>query len=218
MIVSYSGLGSYNKCPSQFARKYVWKEHGAAYIPAPAAARGTTLHGTIEDLINGKRDDLPKEIAFYTQFFTGLREQGAIAEEKFCFNTLWEPVDFEDHDTGMIRGLMDITLYVPGETESNVYELKTGKVYDDHPYQRNLYGLIDLINHPEIEKVTVTGVYLDLKKNIPTVYYQNMLASYKYMWERKINKVQPPQPYPMRPGWYCRSCPYSKGNGGKCPN
>ncbi len=218
MIVSYSGLGSYDKCPSQFQRKYVTKEHGAPYISSPAASRGIGLHKAVEDLINGKTDSLPKEIEFYTQFFTALRNQGAVAEEKFCFNKEWEPVDFEDHEAGMIRGLMDITMYIKTEKDSNVYELKSGKVYDDHPHQRNLYGMVHLLNHPDIETVTVTGVYMDLKKNEATTYYQNMMSSYKYMWQRKINKVQPPQPYPMRPGWYCRSCPYSKGNGGLCPN
>ena len=218
MIVSYSGLGSYNKCPSQFKRRYITKEQGAGYVSAPAAERGTRLHKSVEDLINGKIDRLPEEINQYTQFFLNLREQGAIAEKKFCLTQNWQFTDFEDHENGMIRGMIDVTLPDPEEKEHTVYELKTGKEYDDHPQQRNLYGMVELMAYPKVEKVRVIGVYMDLNLNRETTYYQNMIESYRYLWLRKINKVQPPQPYPMRPGWYCKFCPYSKGKGGLCPN
>lgn len=219
MALSYSGYTMYVNCPSSFQRKYITKEKTKAPLPtresAPAMFRGTDLHNAIEDLINDNRNDLPKEISHYTQFAIGLRSQEAKAEEAFAFDAQWEAVDFEAEEAE-IRGFLDCKLHT--ENDFVIYEWKTGKVYDDHVTQRSLYGLAGLLLHPEQRTVRVITTYLDLGKNDETVYHREMMSTYKWMWGRYINSTKPPQPYPMRPGWKCRYCDYSKNNGGLCPN
>lgn len=222
MAVSFSGISTYVNCPSAFKRKYVTKEpvklkdEVQQRKDAPQKFRGTDIHNSVEDYLLGKKNNIHHEIAVkYSLFCSNLKQQGAKPEMEFGFNAKWESVPFED-PTAQIRGKMDCTLDIPQSL--NVYEWKTGKEYDTHSDQRNLYGLAGLILHPHHEKVIVTTVYFDLGINRPTTYSRNELSSYKWVWERKINKTKPPQPYPMRPSWKCRNCDFSKKNGGKCPN
>jgi len=217
MAISYSGYTTYLSCPSAFQRRYITKEEGGARPTrqtAPKMFRGTDMHNCIENIINGGSDPLPKDIEHYHDFVCGLRDMGAKPEEPFAFNAAWERVDFEDPEAE-IRGFLDCIL---AGDELIVYEWKTGKEYDDHVVQRNLYGLAALIMQPKYEKVRVITTYLDLGKNAETTYHAMMLSTYKWMWTKHINKTKPPQPYPMKPSWKCGSCQFSKNNGGKCPN
>ena len=215
--VSYSGLGMYTKCPSSFHRKYNLKEE-VKYPPtrenAPAMFRGTDIHNSIEHCLLGEREDVHEDIHDYLPWILSMREHSK-PELEFAFDLNWEPVAFDAEDA-RIRGFMD-NVHV-GDDELVVHEWKTGKMYDEHSKQRNLYGLACLILFPKYDKVRVITVYLDQRKNVETTYHMSMISTYKYMWDRHINKVYPPQPYPMRPGWYCRFCNYSKNSGGKCPN
>ena len=176
--------------------------------------RGTDLHNAIEDMLNNKSNKLPKAISHYTDFVLGLRTMEAKPEVPFAFNALWESVDFED-ETAEIRGFLDCELV--GQ-ELIVYEWKSGKKYDDHVVQRNLYGLAALIRNPSYEKVRVITTYLDSSSNDETTYHAPMLNTYKWFWTKKINSTRPPQPYPMRPSWKCGTCQFSRNRGGLCPN
>lgn len=219
MALSYSGYNMYVDCPSSFQRRYILKEKTSAEEPtpesAPAMFRGLDMHQAVEDLLNDKRNDLPKEISQYTPFAIGLRTKGASAEEAFAFDSKWERVDF-DNPEAEIRGLLDCKLCT--DEDLVIYEWKTGKVYESHVHQRSLYGLAALLMHPEHKTVTVITTYFDQGQNNQTVYHRDMLTTYKWVWERHINKTKPPQPYPMKPSWKCRYCDYSKNRGGKCPN
>ncbi len=217
--VSYSGLSMYTQCPSSFQRKYLLKEKVLSEPTresAPAMFRGTDIHNSIEDLLNGKREDVHKEIQKnYLGFCTELKEKGTQAELAFAFDTNWEPLTFDD-PTAEIRGYMDAVLCT--DDELVVYEWKTGKEYPEHANQRHLYGLAAMLMFPQHDKVRVIGTYLDQCKNVENSYLRSQLTTLKWTWTRKINKTKPPQPYPMRPSWKCRYCNYSKNQGGTCPN
>ena len=219
ITVSYSGLGSYNKCPNQFARRYVYKEPVEKGPPSPPMQRGLEIHESIEDVINGKNTKVHSEIVFYQEYVSMLAAMGAIAEAPFNFGQGWEARPFEDVDGWGTRGFLDCHV-VPKEEPDKGYvqEWKTGKAYDDHSLQRDLYGLSMFLMYPDVQTVKVDTIYLDQKDTQSTEYSRDKLVTYKWVWERKINKVQPPQKYPMRPGWWCRGCPYSTRNGGSCPN
>ena len=218
ITVSYSGISMYKDCPSAFYRKYVAKEEGGApptRETAPAMFRGTDLHNAIEEMILGKRERLPKELSGYDGFVKQLADLGAKPEVAFAWDANWEATGFDAEDAA-IRGFYDCKVVTPKQL--TIYEWKTGKVYPEHVTQRHLYGMSAMLEHPEHESVNVITTYLDLMENMSTTYHSPMLSTYKWMWTKYINKCQPPQPYPMRPSWKCRTCQFSKKNGGKCPN
>lgn len=223
MALSYSAIKTYKECPSKFFRKYIAKEEAGprpTREEAPQMYRGTDIHDSIEAVLKGEANKVHEEAQFYNDFVMGLRTMGAMPEVPFAYTEDWEEVEFDD-PTAAIRGFIDAVLIRDNLEEKKVgisYEWKSGKRYDEHSMQRNLYGLATLLKFPEIDEAHVITTYIDLKENVPIVYPRDMLTSYKWMWTRHINATKPPQPYPMRPSWKCKNCPYSRYRGGKCPN
>lgn len=206
----------YNSCPSAFQRRYITKE-STAHVKegtSPAAARGTRVHKGVENYLIGAAE-LPEEaMAFETMFEKIRDERNPLPEEQFCYDEDWVRVPFTNKERGRVRGILDIVY----EHEGMVYvqELKTGKLYDEHAKQRSLYGLAGLLMFPGASAVTVQTIYLDPAIVKPLVIERGQIDSYKYMWERNVNKVQPPQDYPARKNWKCAYCPYNADVGGKC--
>ena len=217
ICVSHSGMGLYASCPSAFARKYVWKEETLQgdKPPSPAALRGTRVHNGCEKFLLGHEDEIPEEAESFRGLFYALRdERQAEPEVRFCFNDAWEAVPFNDKEGGKVRGILDIIYEHDGTC--HVFEIKTGKIYDDHSQQRSLYALAGLLLYPEAHTVRCTNLYLDGAVQKTTELVRGQLGTWKYHWDRKINKCQPPQPYKATPSWKCQWCPYSEHLGGLC--
>ena len=221
MAVSHSGLTLYDQCPSAFQRRYLLREATSPREPHPNAARGSEIHADFERyLLEG--GDLPGNgMSAWHSLLIKLRAAGATAEREFAFTKDWEICEF-DADEAVIRGKIDAE-YWSGDSAQmvDVYEWKTGKNYPEHVHQRSLYGLAGLLIYPDAPGVRIHMPYLDRPNERPTVqeFMQGQINSLKWIYERKINKVQPPQEYPMRQSWKCRFCDYSKKvNNGKCPN
>lgn len=217
ICVSFSGMELYNSCPSAFNRRYILKEEvvGADAAPSAAAARGSRVHRDIELFLRGL-GELPDEAMGFEGLFNALLEerQGVEPECHFAFDRDWEECDFADKETAKVRGILDICY--PHDDMAYVIELKTGKLYEEHARQRSLYGLAGLIKYPECYAVTCQTIYLDGALVKPLVIQQDQRKSYQWVWDRLINKVQPPQPYPQRPSWKCRFCDYHEKKGGTC--
>jgi hypothetical protein len=210
-------MNLYQSCPSAFRRKYLDHEEtlqGDA-PPSPAALRGTRVHRGCELFLLKKEDEIPPEAEGFRGLFYALRdEREARPEFRWAFDDNWEPVSFGDKENGKVRGVLDIDYEHDGTC--HIFEIKTGKIYEDHPKQRNLYGLAGLLLYPEAHTVRVTNLYLDGGLQKTTEIMRGQVDTWKYHWDRKINGVQPPQPYKATPSWKCQWCPYSKHLGGLC--
>lgn len=217
ICVSFSGMQSYDQCPSSFQRRYILKEavdQAEGGGGSPAMLRGSRIHKGCENYLLD-RDELPEEAKSFRQLFYALKHQRqARPEVRFAFDSEWNLVDFNDKETAQVRGILDIIHDDDGTCY--VTELKTGKKYPEHSLQRSLYGLAGGLMYPECEVITVQTVYLDSGEVIPTVFHGDQLETYKWVWQRLINKCQPPQEYPQRPSWKCRFCDYHEDKGGKC--
>ena len=218
VTVSYSGLGMYDNCPSSFERKYILKEQvrEVKEEDAPAMFRGKRIHEGIEKFLLGDDEAIPREAEFYIDFFKSIRKQETLTPEReFAFNPEWVTTSFHDPHAA-IRGVID-AVFVDGDT-CHVFEFKTGKIYEEHEKQRALYGLAALLLEPIVDKAVVTNIYIDQRKNQSAEFTREEIEAYKWLWSRRMAKVQPPQNYMMRPNWKCKWCAYSQSNGGTCPN
>ena len=221
---SYTQWSTFKKCPAQYKHRYVEK------LPTPpssaAAQRGTNLHGVVEQLLQGKIDAIPflddgagnniyAPLEPYEDFFKMLKDKGAVAELGFLLNHDWEPC--EEGEPVHVRGYIDI-IVPPSDGHIYIYELKTGKEYDDHVEQRNFYGAaaLGLAWDQEVEKVTVYGTYMDLGEMRENTYAASMQSTYKYFWNQKLEQMDNEQALVPNPGFYCRWCPFSKDKGGPC--
>lgn len=209
---SFSRVMTYEKCPAQYNYKYNLglRDDG----PGPAAARGTLIHSSIEEysLGNGElHQEIPQKIVDHINKNLEWAEE-VFPEMEFAFTNKWEECEFNDEHC-FVRGYMD-NVYL-SSTKVVVDEYKTGREYPEHDDQKALYGLGILTKFPQFDSVTINGVYIDQKKVKPTTYDRSSMTSMRYMWERRIGKLQL-DIYPARPGLHCRWCPASKGKGGPC--
>jgi len=219
---SYTQWSVYKQCPAQYKYRYIEK------IPVPpkpeAAARGTDIHAMVENIIEGLTNTFPRlpEVSGllaneelmqqYEEFFVGLRAYGAVPELEFRLNHNWEKIV-----PVWVRGFFDVTVPLPDKKTVFIYELKSGKIYDDHIEQRNFYGLAAMGEYPWAEEVIVQGIYLDLGKNSdPTIYKTSMKATYKYMWNGRLEQIDNAASYIPHPSPSCGWCPFARDKGGPC--
>lgn len=216
MSLSISGWNTWDQCPAKYRYSYVEKRpRGPSH---PAAARGTEIHASVDQFMQGKSEEIHPEIRFrYGQWLSSLRMHRPMPEMKFAVTKNWEWCDFEDPDR-MWRGIIDLACDMSeGERVVDLYEWKTGQIYDSHKYQAELYALIGLVKWENADLSRVTNVYFDQKQNTPPAEMRREdLEGYKMMWLERYNQVMDDDIYPANPGWYCRYCDHSRGNHGPC--
>jgi hypothetical protein len=216
--VSYSRMSLYKKCPASYEWQYVLG-HKQPFVPGSAASRGLDIHQSIEDWYKGEGDLSPeippKMVDKLAHTYEDVQEGRCTAhpEFEFAINKGWELTGFDDDDA-VIRGYMDnLFLY---EDKVLIHEYKTGKEYSEHEDQKLLYGIIALTLWHQYSEVLIEGIYLDLKKVVPTRISRTFLRKMQGVWARDIAKLEIPM-YPARPGMHCRWCPKSsKKEGGTC--
>lgn len=211
-VLSYSKYSTYEACPRKYKYRYLDK------IPTEKTvymARGTEVHASIEDFINGKVDKIHPDIqGYYGGYFQKLKDLGARAEETFAVSSDWKKTEFSDPDA-LVRGVLDIIM-PPRDGELDIFEVKTGRVYDDHVGQRHLYGTAALHLYPDVNVVRVTGIYVDKKDvrvNDFARMFQSMLTD---TWNSRFEKLRTDTEYPMMPSQSCSRCPFSRYSNGPC--
>jgi hypothetical protein len=173
------------------------------------------IHDSVEQFLKGTADRLHDVIHdYYVNYFEKLKSLGAKAEEKFAFTDDWQPTEFDDPNA-MVRGVIDIIM-PPQPDHVHIFELKTGKEYDDHVLQRFLYATAGMCQHPEVKDVHVTNIYLDQKSNKGEKYTRDFAEFMKDTWKRRFTKVREDTDFTAMPSVACDRCPFSRGAGGPC--
>lgn len=208
MSWSLSSLGTWEQCGLKYKLKYVDK---ISDRPSEAATRGTDNHALIEAYLKGEVAILPSVLSFYQSFLSGLKLYPVFPEHRIALDKNWSLVDWKD---GWFRCVLDLKL-IDG-TGAVVYDWKTGKMYDDHYDQKELYALAVLSENPEITRVRSVHVYLDLNKHTERTYERSDLISRRQGWEARVSKMEADKEYIPNPSWKCRFCSFSKFKGGPC--
>jgi hypothetical protein len=210
VIHSLSRLGTFEKCAKKYEFKYVKK------LPeqrGPSANRGIEQHAIIEAYLDGKLPELPADLSFYQSFLEGLRSRPIQSEAKLAVNEYWEAVEWDDQNV-YIRSVLD--LLIPLDQQVHIYDWKTGKIYDDHDDQKELYTLIAAAHYPDSSDFLATHVYLDLGQNRYKKYSREELQPMRERWMARFEKQEKATEFPYNPQYSCRWCSFSKKNGGPC--
>lgn len=213
---SYSRYTVHKQCGAKYRYKYI-ERLPVEDVSGPAAQRGTNIHAAVEAIVNQEATTFPEEYSFlanYVPFFTMLNEKGAVAELEFNLDENWDSVPSKT--AAWIHGFIDIIVPPPEPGPLYIYELKTGKVYDDHVEQRHFYGTVALSMWGEADEARVIGTYLDQGVNEENLYPRSLLRSYQYMWKQRMERMDVEETWVPRPGFQCRWCPYAKDAGGPC--
>lgn len=212
MRLSYSAWKTHDTCPRKYYWSYVDKQPRREM--SNQAYRGTLVHGSVDKFFQGE-DDLHHEIkTTYLDWMTALRTNYPCEPEyKWAVDENWNPTGWSNSDAAW-RGVIDLVISEPLLPIN--YEWKTGKIYDDHAYQSELYGLVSLDFFPDAEKVKVVNVYLDQRKNVEREYKREDKEGLQALWNRRRRDVMNDEYMAPNPGFYCRWCDFAKDNGGPC--
>ena len=205
---SLSKYGRYKRCPAQYDYKY---NKNIADPAGAAAQRGTNIHAQIEGFL--KTGEWTANISAYAKKMAEkARSEEFIPEVRIALDEQWKPVDWKD-PSAWVRGVID------GVKVSADYvtmaEWKSGKIWDDHPLQRNLYLIFGLSVY-SAPSARITTVYTDLEHGIEDILNRSDLEKHRAEWKSRITPMLKDTFFSPRPGQHCAWCPFSTRKGGPC--
>tara|TARA_R110002020_G_scaffold128392_5_gene287791 strand:- start:1017 stop:1802 length:786 start_codon:yes stop_codon:yes gene_type:complete len=121
-----------------------------------AAARGTFVHNSVEQLIQGQELKISEEIPNYEE----------ICKHLMSFERFWKEQEVEVVGTELFlynedvpwAGTPDIIAYVKGHL--SIIDLKTGNYYKSHEVQLNMYAiLLEKLLSLEENSLSIYGLY-----------------------------------------------------------
>ena len=211
MAHSYSSISTHSKCARKYQYAYILRVPVKS-IPSPQMERGTAVGESIENFMLRRSEQLHPDIhKSHGQMMLSIRESTKCTpERKWAVTSDWKKTKFDSKDA-WLRGVFDL------DTPTEVYEWKTGKVYDDHIDQRYLYGLIKLILEPKLDHTIVREVYFDQKgKDANQHFLRDHLEFMKQDWVGRVARVEGEKIFSPNPTYLCGYCSFSKQNGGPC--
>jgi hypothetical protein len=207
---SLSKLGTFEKCRARYKYRYI---DGLKEPKGAAASRGIDKHKIVEDFVAGITEALPADLSYYHGFLSNVRQSGGKAELQLALRADWTPCAFGDSDAWW-RGVLDALVVL--ESKAHVFDWKTGKIYDDHDDQKDLYAAAVFSTYSEVEEIVATHVYLDLGQNREKRYTRADLPAIRARWEGRVNSLLSAEAFFPNPQYSCRWCGFAKANGGPC--
>lgn len=219
---SFSRYNDYKGCPARFKHKHLDKLPEA---PNAAMQRGTDIHKSAEDYVNGLKRTLPKELKLFEAQFKALRkEKVKTVEESWTWTQAWAAeTRWNDWAGAWLRVKIDVT-FKPDPATLVIVDHKTGKISDykkeEYKEQLELYGLAGLKRDPLVEKVKPVLWYLDhgieYAGEPPVVFTRKDEKPLERTWAARIKPMFSDKTFKPTPSRACDWCPYSKKEGGPC--
>jgi len=210
---SYSRWSVFNNCPFQYDCKFNKK------IPEEQryfSERGNIIHAKAEHFVKGNITGMPDELSKFSSDFRSLRNCGAKTEIDVAINKDWNPSFGTDWDNVWVRAKVDALGFL-SEKEAVVVDYKTGKVYDSHKGQGELYAPLVLAHYPKIKIMHVEFWYLDSGEYSEVTYLPKKLKDLKMQWTDRFKKQEAAKKFKATPSTKaCQWCSFRKSKGGVC--
>lgn len=206
--ISYSGMSLYEECPWKFHSSYVLgiKEPGNKY-----SERGLMLHDLLEKYFKGTSYPTGEKcLAKWHDYMKSLKDRGLRAEGEVAVFKDWQRAEFDDPNA-WFRGKIDGDI----EPEDEIYDWKSGKIYDTHVTQGKAYAALRVTKTP---KTTVRFVYLDIPHHVQEwTYSLGEIQDFRGDFDEKIQIIRMDEEWKPRPSdKSCHWCKLSWRNGGSC--
>lgn len=212
---SYSSITLYERCGAAHYYRY---DERIPSVTGVAAQRGKRLHTAAERFLNGEidADHLPVEFWRLKEWIVMLKAAGAQTEKIVRINDAWELCP-EDSESWIV--IIDIVYFDPSTKTIYIFDLKSGKAYDSHADQLQLYATVMLATHAQYDAVEVAAVYLDTGQQLyQTRYTRETLPELRKTWAARRAKEQSGDRRPNPSFYACRFCSYAASRGGPCEN
>jgi CRISPR/Cas system-associated exonuclease Cas4 (RecB family) len=208
---SHSKLGKYERCPAVKKFQYDLKVE-VTVEKHPAAFRGVHMHKELEEHLGGEQLTMPEWIRPHQPHLEHLVR--GEKEFKLCLDKDWRPTSEEERD---LICILDV-LVIDGGT-AQVVDYKSGKRYDNHQEQLELYCLAALCALLSLERVEGRCYYLDEKPGSwgkPVFLDRSHIEATRKRWDDRVAMMNADTECAPRSGYYCRWCDYRNSEGGPC--
>jgi hypothetical protein len=172
---SYSAWSTHKQCGYKY---YQGRILGIREPTNQYLERGNELHRLAEYYLKDKIKQLPPHFDRFKDMFKQLKKAKPVVEQFWGVNDLWKPVDFKSWCVMKMDAAVE-PQYLDGWL--NVIDFKTGREYDNHTNQGELYSCIGLAKYPKIKGVITEFWYLDSKEKKP---YASVDYTTKYLKRR----------------------------------
>jgi len=213
---SYSRYAMHDGCPYKFKLKVLMKMKEPSNY---AMERGTAMHAKGEQFLLGKIIGVPPEYKKFKDEIKGIKKAGATPEADIFLNKQLEivPEGFKGRWWFMAKIDADVNM---DETEAVEIDFKTGKYYDSHIKQGEVYAWSKFCASPKVQKVYVEFWYLD-SGEIYTAEYERKKDFKKLntTWLNNAKVLFADTTFKKKKSWMCKNCHFSSKNGnGPCTN
>ena len=196
---SLSILKLYEQCPGKYKAIKIDK------IPEPESpylSKGIAEHTKCEDFLTDKIQVLPPSLQNFYYEFHNLKKRGALAEEAIATDDHWDiiPGDSWYHPDVWLRLKLD------ARVDNFLVDFKTGKRYPEHEEQAELYSIVWLLNHPEIETVEVEFWYLNTGEVVTYTFDRRELTNQTVKWEERVKAFMEDTAFTPTRNKYCYNC------------
>jgi hypothetical protein len=207
---SYSSLGTYESCPAKYKFSYI---DGIEWPSSPAMARGTRMHLMAEEFVNGTVDRVHPEIQRIGPQLLTLKSSGAKTEAVWLLNKDWQPV--QDQSQAWVKAIIDV--HFVDQDVLHLKDYKSGRMYDDHRSQLELYGLMGLCTYPDIKRAETAALYMDTgHEGMQSSIIRAMLPKMVQGWQDRAIIMMEDREWVPKPGPACKWCSFSKDKDGPC--
>lgn len=222
--VSHSRMKTHEGCPRKAMYKFIQKlkEPGNE-----AMERGLKLHKDLENYVISLTQDkkvnrnIPHD-GVYKIISSSILEaikgrwfetKEVLPEQQVAFDKDWNVTSWFGPAAWM-RVVYDLSIYEKDKSHAELWDYKSGKVYDDHDQQADLYALSAF--KQGYEAVTVKFFYLDKDIVQPYNYDQSEVPALEEAVQERAEKVTSDRTFPTNPSWRCKYCHFRRDNGGPC--
>lgn len=217
---SYSRYVAYDKCPFMAKCKFIDKiKEPTGY----AMEKGNKSHALAESFVQGKIFGMPKELSKFRKEFLTLKSMRKLGIKIYTEIDLaialgkknWVPSAYDDWSNVWCRGKADLLVIEDPDLATDV-DYKTGKKYDSHAMQGELYAIQTMVHFPAVKKVDVEFWYLDLGEVEGDTFHRKNLKKLQLKWEKKVKPMLTDTKFKPCPDYYCKWCSFAKDKGGQC--
>ena len=212
--LSYSRIKTCQQCMFKAKCKFIDK---LKEPDSPYAARGTKLHEFCATYLK-TGEHVPPALSKVGLLLHNLREEcdELDTELQVAVDKDWKQVSWFG-PTVFMRVIWDVRGRKDNGTTSIIVDHKSGKVYDDHPEQLELYALVDLCIDSSLDMAEGSCIYIDQGFRSPVITVtRDQIPELKEKWEGIASKIMSDTIFAPTPHRFCKWCHYRRSNGGPC--
>lgn len=199
---SLSTLQTYEQCPYKLKKIKIDK---VSCEPSYALQYGIQVHQKMEQFLKGNITGVPKELSKFSVEMNNLKKNKAIPEEELVLDSHWNPITDKNkwkHKNAWWRGKTD------ARVDNLVVDLKTGRHYDTHEDQANLYAIAIMKHFPEYSSIDVEFWHSKSGDVHSYEYFRSDLNDMIDIWDSRVRDLFREKHFLPKENEWCKYCEF----------